>query len=101
MQRRYTDAHEAPPSDGSQGPVNVRIPAALLGKMDGVRLEIPCGEDITVKRLKASDTHVRFSLRTNDPVEAMMRKAQAVAYLEAVFATRSQDAPVFSAIVSA
>lgn len=73
---------------------NERIPKHLLGKLDGVRLEIPCGSEIIVKTLKASTSHVVFSLRTSDPVEAVMRKAQAGVYIEAVFAARSQSAPV-------
>lgn len=73
---------------------NTRIPTPLLGKLEGVRLEIPCGDEIVVKVLKASTSHVVFSLRTDDPVEAMMRKAQAGAYLDAVFSARLQDAPV-------
>ncbi|GAB5509190.1 MAG: hypothetical protein Rhims3KO_05910 [Hyphomicrobiales bacterium] len=73
---------------------NERIPSHLLGKLDGVRLEIPCGEDIIVKTLKADSTHVVYSLRTDDGVEAIKRKAQAGAYLDAIFTALSQSAPV-------
>jgi site-specific recombinase XerD len=57
-------------------------------------LEIPCGDEIVVKVLKAKTSHIVFSLRTDDPVEAMMRKAQAGAYLEAIFSARLQSDPI-------
>jgi site-specific recombinase XerD len=73
---------------------NERIPAAHLGQLEGLRLEIPCGDQVIGLTLTNASTHIRFSLRTADPVEAVMRKAQAGAYLEAIFTARSQSAPV-------
>lgn len=73
---------------------NQRIPAEHLGKTEGLRLEIPCGDEVIALTLKADSTHIRFSLRTSDPVEAITRQAQAGAYLEAIFAARSQSEPV-------
>lgn len=80
--------------------LNERIPSHFLGKLDGLRLEISCCEDIIVKMLKANSTHLVYSLHADDVAAGTKRKAQAGAYIEAVITASSHNAPVLAAQTS-
>jgi hypothetical protein len=62
-----------------------RIPADLLGKIDGLVLSLPVGDATVVKRLASGIREVIFSLRTSSTAEGKTRQAKALAYLEGVW----------------
>ncbi|WP_330218366.1 DUF6538 domain-containing protein [Methylobacterium sp. WSM2598] len=62
-----------------------RIPADVAAKVRGMKLTIPIGEGEVHLVISDKAKDVRTSLRTRDPVEAKVRQAVAVAYLEKVW----------------
>lgn len=71
-----------------------RIPADVIERAVGTRLNIPVG-DITVPvTISAKMDSIRVSLRTNDPGEVKVRQAAVDAYLENVWKGLRADQPV-------
>ncbi|MET4635621.1 DUF6538 domain-containing protein [Kaistia defluvii] len=62
-----------------------RIPADLIGKVDGIDLQIPIGESFVTKRLSAKTDTIVMSLQTRDPSEARRRHTVVTAYLDSVW----------------
>lgn len=70
-----------------------RVPADLLPRAAGTRLEVPLGDGFVPVTI-SEKSPIRFSLRTHDPREAKARQAAAIAYLEQAFAAIRANAPV-------
>lgn len=73
-----------------------RIPKDVQPQALGMKLSVPVGGTaqsitITPAMIKGS---LRISLRTDDPVTAKIRHAEIVAYLEAIWRSLREDAPV-------
>ncbi|MEZ2132863.1 MULTISPECIES: DUF6538 domain-containing protein [unclassified Sinorhizobium] len=70
-------------SKGSRNPHFVkRIPADLRSRMVGRTLVIPFADGTVTFNVTSSTQSIRFSLRTSNPVEAKVRQAEALAYVE-------------------
>ncbi|WP_434959649.1 site-specific integrase [Labrys sp. La1] len=73
-----------------------RIPKGVQPQALGMKLSVPIGgatQAITVTPAMAKGS-LRISLRTDDPVTAKIRQAEIVAYLEAIWRSLREDAPV-------
>jgi integrase len=64
-----------------------RIPADLRGKMLGMKLAMPVGDETIPVTITAQMESIRVSLRTGVPAEVKARQAAAVEYVERVFAS--------------
>lgn len=81
--------------DGSRIPIFVqRIPADVMSRAVGTRLAIPLDDGFAFVTVSARAQSVRFSLRTADPSQVKSRQAIAAAYLEGVWTTLREDAPI-------
>ncbi|MCO5155568.1 MAG: hypothetical protein M9945_02265 [Aquamicrobium sp.] len=81
--------------DSSNLQFEQRIPADLKVRLIGMTLEIPRGGDIVPITITEKTRSVRYSLRAADTGEAKRRQAEAVAYLEGVYANLRANAPIF------
>ncbi len=71
-----------------------RIPADLLGRMVGRKLAIPLAGETVIFEVTGSTQSIRFSLKTSDPLEAKLRHAEAVSYVEQVFEALRTNRPI-------
>lgn len=71
-----------------------RIPADVLSKVGGVRLDVPVGGELVSLVLAPGSQHVRVSLRTADAAEARKRHTVASSYLLAVWQALRLSSPV-------
>lgn len=71
-----------------------RIPADLRERLLGMTLEVPLGGDIVPVTITEKTRSIRYSLRAADAGEAKRRQAEAVAYLEGVYANLRANAPI-------
>src|SRR6185312_13579390 len=71
-----------------------RIPADVRQRAVGLRLAIPLGDRTVSVVIAEKTTAIRFSLRTDDKSEAKVRQAEAIAYLEQVWAGLRANEPV-------
>jgi integrase len=62
-----------------------RIPSDVIGKLDGINLQIPVGESFVPKTLSAKTDTIVISLQTRDPAEAKRRHIAVAAYLDNVW----------------
>lgn len=72
-----------------------RIPADLKERLVGMTLELPRGGDIVPITITEKTRSIRYSLRATDTGEAKRRQAEAIAYLEGVYANLRANAPIF------
>lgn len=71
-----------------------RIPADVRAKAVGLRLAIPLGAGFAFVTVSKLTQAVRFSLRASDPSEVKGRQATAAAFLEGVWKSLREDAPI-------
>ena len=71
-----------------------RIPADIRQRAVGLRLAIPLGDQSVRIVITEKTSAIRFSLRTDDKSEAKVRQAEAIAYLEQVWAGLRANEPV-------
>ncbi|WEK51168.1 MAG: recombinase XerD [Candidatus Kaistia colombiensis] len=62
-----------------------RIPSDVIGKLDGINLQIPLGESFVPKMLSAKTDTIVVSLQTRDPTEAKRRHTVVTAYLDRIW----------------
>ena len=80
--------------DSSNLQFEQRIPADLRGRLIGMKLEMPRGGEIVPITITEKTRSIRYSLRATDAGEAKRRQAEAVAYLEGVYANLRANAPI-------
>ena len=79
--------------EGSRFPLYVRrIPEAVRAQLVGRTLHFPLGDSTHSLTVSARAQAIRFSLRTDDPVEVKARNAAADEYLERVLRALRDDA---------
>jgi len=71
-----------------------RIPADVRERAAGLMLDVPIGEEVRAIKITPRMDAVRLSLRTTEPSQVKIRQAQVTAYLENVWRSLRQDAPV-------
>jgi hypothetical protein len=71
-----------------------RIPADVSGKVSGLTLALPVGEQTQAITITPRTQAVRVSLRTDNPAEVKSRQATVDAYLESVWQAHRNDTPV-------
>ena len=80
---------------GSRNPQYVRrIPVDVSAQAVGLKLSIPVGNETRAVTISSRAQHVRLSLLTDEPREVKIRTAQVDAYLENVWASLRNSAPV-------
>ena len=62
-----------------------RIPSDVIGKVDGINLQIPVGESFVPKTLSVKADTIVISLQTRDPAEAKRRHTAVAAYLDSIW----------------
>lgn len=71
-----------------------RIPSDLRGRMAGMKLAIPVGDEIVPVTITDKMQSIRLSLKTSDPTEVKDRQAGVASYLEKVFRSLRENEPV-------
>ncbi|MXN66705.1 tyrosine-type recombinase/integrase [Stappia sp. GBMRC 2046] len=71
-----------------------RIPADLKDKVRGKSLALPVGSETVLRKIPPKAETIRFSLKTRDPSETKVRQAEVAAYLEQVWASYRNEAPL-------
>ncbi len=71
-----------------------RIPADVRDKAAGLKLAIPVGDETTLLTISPKADALRISLRTDDPAQVKARNAAVDAYLENIWQSLREDAPV-------
>ncbi|MDQ0392249.1 DUF6538 domain-containing protein [Labrys monachus] len=80
---------------GSRVPYFIqRIPADLKARVVGLKLAIPLAGTIVPLTITEKTPFIRLSLRTTNPSEAKVRQAEIAAYLEAIWRSLRENAPV-------
>jgi integrase len=71
-----------------------RIPADLKGRLAGITLDVPIGDETVAVQVGEAATAIRFSLRSSDPAEVRIRQASASAFIEDVFRSLRSSPPI-------
>jgi integrase len=71
-----------------------RIPADLKGRLAGMTLDVPIGDETVTVQIGEAATAIRFSLRSSDPAEVRIRQASASAFIEDVFRSLRSSRPI-------